>query len=96
MDTPAQQKQGRRIMEAIRRILVEAWDPIGIRGSGPDDEYDAYITGLYRLLIREPTEAEVVAHLDSITMVPQEPTSATKRKLRTVARKLLGVDLAIQ
>ncbi len=36
-------------MQAIRRILVDDWDPIGIQGAGPEDEYDAYIGGLYRL-----------------------------------------------
>jgi len=35
---------------SIRAILLEEWDPIGIRAKGgPDHEYDRYIDGIYAL-----------------------------------------------
>ena len=83
-------------MQAIRRILVDDWDPIGIQGAGPEDEYDAYIGGLYRLLIRRPTEDEIVAHLEAIEMVPTDAPVAERADLSAVARKLLGVPVAIR
>jgi len=83
-------------MDAIRRILIDDWDPIGIQGAGPEDEYDSYIAGLYRLLIRKPSENEIIEHLRATTMVPTGSTRKDRKKLETVARKLLGVNLALQ
>lgn len=40
------------VLDKIKRLLWLAWDPIGINQEAdwPDDEYDAYATGVYRML----------------------------------------------
>lgn len=48
----------------IRKILHEEWDPIGVCGiDEAQDEYDAYVASLYRLLIRRIGESEVFDYL---------------------------------
>ena len=50
---------------AIRRILLEDWDPIGVREEPTiQDEYEAYAVGVYSILARGGTDADVAAYLD--------------------------------
>jgi hypothetical protein len=44
-------KKSIEIQESIRQILFYDWDPIGINDLAPDDEYDSYVGGIYRLLV---------------------------------------------
>ncbi len=92
----SKQQQGQKIMTDIRRILIDDWDPIGIRGVGPDDEYDSYIGGLYRLLTKNPNENEIVEHLYSIEKIQMGSTNQDREGLRTVAKKLLRVNLSFE
>ena len=39
------QRRSRDIQERIGRILYEDWDPLGLSGVAPRDEYDGYIGG---------------------------------------------------
>lgn len=82
-------------MTDIRQILIDDWDPIGIKGSGPDDEYDSYIAGLYRLLTKKPTEDEIMEHLYSIGIDQIDFTIKDKERLRAAAKKLLKVNLSL-
>jgi hypothetical protein len=40
----------------LRRLLLERWDPIGVAGIAPDDEYDAYMGDLVRLARKRDLE----------------------------------------
>jgi hypothetical protein len=33
-------------LSVLRRIGWEEWDPIGLKGAAPDDEYDAYLLSI--------------------------------------------------
>jgi hypothetical protein len=44
----------------VDKILWEDWDPIGMRGSGPRDEYSSYVPSIFKLLI-ENRPADVIA-----------------------------------
>lgn len=88
--------QAKRIMNDIRRILIDEWDPIGIKGAGPDDEYDSYIGGIYRLLKESPTQDEIIDHLYLIDMVQMGSRIKEKERLSTVARSLMKVDLSLK
>ena len=58
------EREIRRIQSEIRRVLVDVWDPIGIKGvTNPQDEYDAHIGGLFHLLNRGGSEEEISACL---------------------------------
>ena len=52
---------------AIRRVLLFNWDPIGVHNiAGAQDEYDAYIYPVYRLLLSNATDEEVTEYLKGI------------------------------
>ncbi len=88
------QRQAKKIMDAIRQVLLADWDPIGIQGAGPDDEYDFCIGPLYHLLIQKPTEDEVMDLLYSFEGDAMGFASDNKENLRAAARKLLALDLS--
>ncbi len=51
-------------MPEIRRILMERWDPIGVRDEPmAADEYDEYATQLFGLLARGASDDQVVGYL---------------------------------
>jgi hypothetical protein len=51
----------------VRRILLERWDPIGVKGI-PEavDEYDSYIPGVVALLQQTADPLRVAAYLERI------------------------------
>jgi hypothetical protein len=83
------------IQEAIRHVLYEDWDPIGIAGIAPRDEYDSYIAGIYRIIASRQADAEdaLVTFLarmetDHMGLTPSKPA-----KLHRVATKLLTLPV---
>jgi hypothetical protein len=83
-------KEIRRIQSEIRRVLVDVWDPIGIKGvTNAQDEYDAYIGGLFHLLNRGGSEEEISAYLwkvieEKIHIHPQK--GATQEAAKALRR----------
>jgi hypothetical protein len=54
----------RRDHQEIRRVLLEEWDPIGVRGiPEAQDEYDGYVPDVHRLLMRRASALEVFEYL---------------------------------
>jgi hypothetical protein len=51
-------------VNAIRRILMSEWGPIGC--GVPQDEYDSYIPAIYRLLRARVSVEELASHLEEI------------------------------
>jgi hypothetical protein len=57
-------QESRRIQTEIRRVLVDVWDPIGIKDvSNAQDEYDGYIGGVFELLNSGRSDEEISAYL---------------------------------
>ena len=85
---------GTDIQDAIRQVLMQDWDPIGIKNT-PEcrDEYDSYIGGIYRLLARGATEEQIVEHLDRIESQQMLLPRSDKTTLDPVARKLRSLEL---
>jgi hypothetical protein len=54
-------------MLQIRQVLINDWDPIGIHNE-PNalDEYDGYISEIYRRLVDGESVAELQAYLFSV------------------------------
>lgn len=86
-----ERERGRAAMQAIREVLYEHWDPIGLKGMLPGDEYDDYIGGVYRLLVARPSEDEVMAHLRRIDPCGDEYLRG-RAHLRRVAQLLLAIE----
>lgn len=56
-------------IEAIKKILWEDWDPIGVRAmGGPSDEYDAYAPIVLEMLQTGATETEIAQYLFWLTV----------------------------
>lgn len=91
--TKRQKKRGVEIQEAIRRILWEDWDPIGINDCAPDDEYDSYLGGIYRLLVSDTSEHQIQEALKQYekNSMGLELTHRNDGRIK-VARKLMEIE----
>jgi hypothetical protein len=89
--------RARDIQDAIRQVLLDRWDPYGVKGycSAPD-EYDSFIAPVYRLLCSCPTEDEVMQHLLENELEITETERERERRLRSIAKQLLEVDVTLQ
>ncbi|HEV3300902.1 MAG TPA: DUF1871 family protein [Planctomycetaceae bacterium] len=74
--------------KAIRRILLAEWDPFGC--GVPEDEYDSYITGIYRLIHERASLEGLAAHFRNLEKMAMglEPDL---EKSRRVAKSLLAL-----
>ena len=90
-----QARQARGIQEQIRQILLNDWDPIGIRDV-PEarDEYDSYVGGVYRLLADGASAVEVAKHLARIEGEQMGLPSSADLRL-SVATKVYGLNVKI-
>lgn len=89
------EQRGQDIMDAIRAVLVNDWDPIGIKGYGPEDEYDGYIGQIYRLLTQVPTVEDVARQLLLFESHDIGMPKRDKGIKEEVARKLLAIDISL-
>jgi len=94
------EKLAKGIMKQIHDVLWKDWDPIGVNDAAPEDEYDSYIGGVYRLLASGCTRGALVNHLlrielDTMALGPMAPGSESRhtRRLERVADKLMAIDL---
>ena len=54
----------REFHRQIGEVLLEQWDPIGVRGApAARNEYDGYVYGVFRLLLEGASEQAIAAHL---------------------------------
>lgn len=88
-------KRAAEIQDSIRQILFREWDPIGVGEfkDWPEDEYDAYIAPIYKILNGSRSENDIIDYLymtekNHIGVWCKDPEG-----LRPVARKLLGLDI---
>jgi hypothetical protein len=56
--------ESRRIRVDIRRVLLDVWDPIGIRDEpNAQTEYDGYLGDVYELLVSGATDQQIIERL---------------------------------
>src|SRR5262245_16961271 len=94
----SREKKAAEIQDSIRQILYHEWDPIGVAGSAPKDEYDSYIGPVYRILSGSRSEQELVEYLfrtvrDTIGVACETPEHF--EQMRPVARRLLELDVTL-
>ena len=83
----------KHLWREINTILFRDWDPIGINDySECDDEYESYVGGVYRLVIRGCDTIELAQHLARIeTEQIGLENPDRKERCRGVAQKLLAL-----
>ncbi len=87
-------KKAIETQESIRRILFYDWDPIGINDLAPEDEYDSYVGGIYRLLASSASEYQIIEHLHRLE-ITKMGVSSNRKKLKDVAEKLMKLNVAL-
>jgi hypothetical protein len=77
------------IRAQIGRVLLRSWDPVGVRGA-PEDakERDAYVGGVYRLLVDGARAPDISRHLVGIETEQLGFEDSDPRMLIPLARKL--------
>ena len=89
-------QRAREIQESIKRVLLQDWDPIGVSDvPEAQDEYDAYVGGVYRLLASGASEDEIIEHLHRVESDVMGMPAADREGLRGVARKLVGLNVSL-
>ena len=81
-----------RIRVQIRHVLLEVWDPIGVRDMPEaQDEYDSYLGEIFQLLTTGGTDEQIADYLwnqandhmgSSIAREQMYPTVAALRKIQ--------------
>jgi hypothetical protein len=57
-------KRAQKYHDSIREILMDDWDPIGVKGiPEASDEYDSYASRIYKLLIHHENEDSIYNYL---------------------------------
>jgi hypothetical protein len=86
--------ESHRIKIAIRHVLMDLWDPIGIKDEpGAQDEYDAYIGGVYELLITGASEDSIEDHLWRIVTERMGLDAAKKSDMSETVKALRQIPL---
>ena len=83
------------IEDSVRQILLHDWCPIG---GVPDNEWDAYIEPIYRILVGSRSEQELCGYLFRTARDTIGVASDTVEHFelgRPVARKLLELDVRL-
>jgi hypothetical protein len=65
METSVQGQAPSHVWTQIRAVFNSNWDPIGVVDDTgwPEDEYDSYISEIYRCLVRGESEEFIARHL---------------------------------
>jgi len=83
------------IMESIRCILFEDWDPIHVGDNEKlRDEYDSYIAPVYRLLVSNASAEEITDYLFKLEHDLGMPAKS-KEHLPPIVRKLQGLNVRL-
>jgi hypothetical protein len=85
--------ESRRIRVEIRRVLLQTWDPLGIRGEpNAQDEYDTYSGGVCELLVSGATDDEISNHLWQI-IKDRMGLDPARGAMEETVRALRGIQL---
>jgi hypothetical protein len=91
-----QNKRGAEIPDSIRQVLFGEWDPIGVNDNANlSDEYDSYITPVYRILTGSRSEEDLVALLEHTERHTMGLPPTSSEHVRQVARRLLSLDVTL-
>jgi hypothetical protein len=86
--------ESRRIRELIRHVLLEVWDPIGIKEEpNAQDEYDGYIDKLYGLLVSHAYDSHLIDYLYWAAHDNMGFDAATRTDMKETVKALKKIPL---
>jgi hypothetical protein len=89
--------QARQVLAEVCKVLWEQWDPIGVNDTPQAlGEYDSYAGGVYSLLLRGASDAEVAQHLRRVETENMGLRGSSKEHLTLVVGALRAIDLEPQ
>lgn len=89
-------KLAAEIQDSIRQVLFLDWDPIGVNDNPRlADEYDSYITPIYRILASTRSEDDLIDYLFETEHDTIGCGCQSREQLRPVAQKLLALDVKL-
>lgn len=79
----------------IRHVLLEVWDPIGIKDEpNAQDEYDGYIGEVYERLVNHADDSQLIDYLYWATHDHMGLDGATKSDMQDTVEALKKIPLA--
>jgi hypothetical protein len=100
MSKRSKKEKALEIQQSIRNILFYDWDPIGINDlnpdeySGADDEYDSYVSSIYRLLASGGSEYQIIERLYQFETASMG-MNGNRERLKSVAEKLMKLNVSL-
>ena len=86
--------ESRRIRVDIRHVLMNVWDPIGIKDErNAQDEYDGYLGGVYQLLVSGASDEQIADHLWRIIAERMGLSATRKADMADTVRALREIKL---
>ena len=82
--------ENKALDKAIDEILWNDWDPIGVNGVGPRDEYQGYTNNIFSLKINGANREAIAQKLYEIETITIGLSGDWSRCI-TVAEKLVGL-----
>jgi hypothetical protein len=93
---PSKEERAEEIRRQIADVLRRNWDPIGVRDEpAAQDEYDAYVGGVYRLLATGASARRIAEHLAQVEAKYLGFEDTNPKMLIPVAKKLLKVNVRL-
>jgi hypothetical protein len=99
-------EQAAKLIEDVRSVLWNEWDPIGVRGitengqSWPDDEYDSYPSPIASMIWHDKPPKDVADYLDWAVIENMGLTggdrAANRRTHEKLALRLLALKAEIE
>ena len=84
---------GREDVEAeIGRILLEQWDPLGVRAGPPPGAYAPYAHEVYNLLARGASDVQIARRLHQAERDELQHPELADRDLTPVVRALRALE----
>ncbi len=89
--------RAREIQRAIGEILLRNWDPVGVKDEPrAQDEYDAYVGGVYRLIASGATARQIAEHLAHLEAEQLGFADTDPKMLIPLAEKLLRLNVRLE
>jgi hypothetical protein len=92
----SKEERAQEVQRQIAEVLRRNWDPIGVRDEpAAQDEYDAYVGGVYRLLATGASARQIAEHLAQVEAKYLGFEDTNPKMLIPVAEKLLRLNVRL-